>query len=939
MMLVWTTLAAASIPSFPPHLVGNVTAAYALLERVLSSSAAHFDLAVDLVRDAAGRNVFTISDTDGGKTRIIGTTASELVAGVGVYLREHCGMTVGWVRGGGSHVFLPKAWPKVATPVSRARSVPFSHVTQVCTHSYTLVWHNWDEWERFIDWMALAGHNSIVAPTGQEEVQYRVLTEHFGVSDIDVRNWTNGPAWLTWSRGQNSHGNGIGGPLPRSFMKAQWTLQRKILARYRELGIVGHLPAFGGYAPWALAVAQNATHRIARGVNAASDTAWIDGRDELYTAVADQWMSQILRDFGSDHVWQMDAFFANGSSWGAANSGASAHGQTRPPCVWSAALVNTYLAGYVHGKAESFATLAAAKAACLDPANIDSCGGVTSRNDGKGPFEIRGGMTPVPVPATDGESSYVITNRDQCLQPPDTTIWRNRSAAAYGAVQRADGHDARWIYQGYALGIANGGLGPASDPHALDRLHSFTSPIPEGQFILLDMSAHGDGEFKQWKGQWRLPFIWTALHDYGGDMGIKGNLSKVNNIPFGAPPLAPSPAGYDSRTQAVGVGYSAARGIEPPASPAPLLKPWQPAMRASVSSCAAPEGLDQNPAYYELLQEAAFKSAAEPNIIDWLIARAHRRYGLFGQGRNAHVSAAWAALGASGYAIDKGVNDGSGVCQMDVLANLHLDRSTFDTDRSTPQPALCLEWTAWGSLLAAAPAVSSAGAGRAGVRGVRQLPEPFRYDLVNTAREVLAQLSTPLLLNFSAAIDGHPMAPAARVNTTGKLFVQLLDDLERLLATDTAFMLGPWLASARKLGGDAADCTHTQIAGDIGDCANFMEWNARAQLTTWYPVLGSASAPQVQQGGRDHDYARKQWSGLLSDVYIPRAKLNLIQALQDVEAGRRFNAAAVSVAYAAMAFTWQTTFGNGYPIEPVGDAVAVSTALRNEYAPFFVGCS
>ena len=24
------------------------------------------------------------------------------------------------------------------------------------------------------------------------------------------RNWTNGPAWLTWSRGQNSHGNGIG---------------------------------------------------------------------------------------------------------------------------------------------------------------------------------------------------------------------------------------------------------------------------------------------------------------------------------------------------------------------------------------------------------------------------------------------------------------------------------------------------------------------------------------------------------------------------------------------------------------------------------------------------------------------------------------------------------------------------------------------------------
>ena len=54
------------------------------------------------------------------------------------------------------------------------------------------MWHDWEQWERFIDWMALAGHNSIVAPTGQEEVQYKVLTQKFGVSDMDVRNWTNG---------------------------------------------------------------------------------------------------------------------------------------------------------------------------------------------------------------------------------------------------------------------------------------------------------------------------------------------------------------------------------------------------------------------------------------------------------------------------------------------------------------------------------------------------------------------------------------------------------------------------------------------------------------------------------------------------------------------------------------------------------------------------
>ena len=52
----------------------------------------------------------------------------------------------------------------------------------------------------------------------------------------------------------------------------------------------------------------------------------------------------------------------------------------------------------------------------------------------------------------------------------------------------------------------------------------------------------------------------------GGNLGIKGNISKINAIPFEAPPLAAAPKGYDPRTQAVGVGYT-------------------------------PEGLDQNSAY------------------------------------------------------------------------------------------------------------------------------------------------------------------------------------------------------------------------------------------------------------------------------------------------------------------------------------------------------
>jgi hypothetical protein len=123
----------AKIPSFPPHLIGNASAVSALLERIIPGSSAQFELVIvplplrnetEAVRETDVANHFTISDTKGGKTRIEGTTASELTGGLGVYLREHCGMTFGWVRGGGNHVFTPKTWPKVGKPITIARSVP-----------------------------------------------------------------------------------------------------------------------------------------------------------------------------------------------------------------------------------------------------------------------------------------------------------------------------------------------------------------------------------------------------------------------------------------------------------------------------------------------------------------------------------------------------------------------------------------------------------------------------------------------------------------------------------------------------------------------------------------------------------------------------------------------------------------------------------------------
>jgi alpha-N-acetylglucosaminidase len=352
-----------------------------------------------------------------------------------------------------------------------------------------------------------------------------------------------------------------------------------------------------------------------------------------------------------------------------------------------------------------------------------------------------------------------------------------------------------------------------------------------------------------------------------------------------------------------------------------------------------PEGLDQNPAYYELLQEAAFKAAPERNLTAWLVKRAHRRYGLqaAGAAENADVAAAWAALGASGYARNEAVSDTTGV---GISPGEKMNMNNFAKDLATPLPAVCLEWASWGSLNAAAPAVRAAGGGG------NPLPAPFTYDLVNGAREVLAQLATPLSVNFSNAFSKNAspgyMEPA-RLNATGATFRELLLDLDRLLATDTAFMLGPWLASARQLGGSETDCTDTVVGDDVlsGSCADFMEWNARSQLTSWYPTPSATQGYPGQQHGRDHDYARKQWSGLVSDVYAARATLFLEQALRDAAMGRAYNTTAATRAYGRLSYEWQTSFGaqHAYPVAPAEDPVVVSVELRAKWAPYFAKCS
>lgn len=141
-----------------------------------------------------------------------------------------------------------------------------------------------------------------------------------------------------------------------------------------------------------------------------------------------------------------------------------------------------------------------------------------------------------------------------------------------------------------------------------------------------------------------------------------------------------------------------------------------------------------------------------------------------------------------------------------------------------------------------------------------------------------------------------------------------------------------------------ARCGTDTVLGDrLRRCDDFMEWNARVQLTTWHPV-DSPTNPTPSENtpwpGAINDYARKQWAGLVGDYYAARVEQYLEQeGLADANRKTRFNTSEVTQREARLAFDFQTNFGNVGQTQPSGDPVAVSSTLRSKYSSYFASCA
>ena len=289
------TRAAASDPDIKPE-----EAAYALLERVIPGRANDFFF--EQIPASDGMDVFEVQSI-GGKVHIRGNNGVAMASGLNWYLETQCQCQVSLA---GTQLKLPSPLPMVDTKVRQVASVRYRNFFNYCSFAYTMAWWDWAQWERLIDYMALHGVNLPLAMVGQEAVWQKVYRD-LGLTDKQIGEFIAGPAYLPW--GWMGNVDGLGGPMPQSWIDGHRELQQKILQRERSLGMTPILQGFTGHVPKSIKdVFPKATIHQTTDWAGMPGTYFLDPSDPLFQDIGTRFIRAQTEMFGTDHLYDADCF-------------------------------------------------------------------------------------------------------------------------------------------------------------------------------------------------------------------------------------------------------------------------------------------------------------------------------------------------------------------------------------------------------------------------------------------------------------------------------------------------------------------------------------------------------------------------------------------------------------------------------------------------------
>ncbi len=288
------------------------------------------------------------------------------------------------------------------------------------------------------------------------------------------------------------------------------------------------------------------------------------------------------------------------------------------------------------------------------------------------------------------------------------------------------------------------------------------------------------------------------------------------------------------------------------------------------------EGIEQTPVLYELMMDNTWQS--KPIQLNaWLKKYIRNRYGK----TTPELEAAWNILNQTVFN-GKEIRDGA--------ESIIVARPTFEGYRRWARTKLNYYpenlLPAWDLFIKAIPECSDY--------------DGFQYDLVDLTRQILANYALPVQQQISLAYMANDRTKFKKYSDE---FLELMDDLDRLLATRKDFLLGPWLADAKNW-------------GQTPEEKNLYERNARDLITLW----GNAN-------NRLHEYSCRQWSGLIKDFYKPRWE----QFITNIENNwGSFNQNAFDEECKEWEWNWVRQ-QNEFPTEPVGNSITIAKELFKKY--------
>jgi len=303
-----------------------------------------------------------------------------------------------------------------------------------------------------------------------------------------------------------------------------------------------------------------------------------------------------------------------------------------------------------------------------------------------------------------------------------------------------------------------------------------------------------------------------------------------------------------------------------------------------VGTAVFTEGMDTNPFAFDLYTEMAWHT--DPvDLSEWTNAYATRRYGA----DDPHARRAWQILlkTAYGYRADGNTQHGERDASQDSVFNsqpsLTATRAaTWSPDVLRYNPADFAP--ALTELLEVDPALRST--------------ETYRYDLVDVARQTMANESRRLLPLIKQAYDSKDKIAFA---TLTKQWLHDMELQDQLLQTSPFFLLGKWLSFVPPWASSPEELDR-------------LNYDARSILTTW----GDRKASEFGL----HEYGNRDWAGLTRDYYMARWQMYFDALSTALETGE----SPKTIDWYAFGDNWNHS-QKAYDATPHGDPYAAALAI------------